>query len=108
VSPGGEYPVLAALDPPRDESAFPAIRETSADELRDELAYVRYRLEVLVDRRFLRPFTVAEAEQYRHFGARELRLLDALGHARPAPVGIGIRLKLFRTSTRGGSGLETE
>jgi hypothetical protein len=45
----------------------------------DELAYVRYRLDVLVTRRFLRPFTAAEAGQYRDFAAREMRLLDALG-----------------------------
>jgi hypothetical protein len=86
--------VLAALDPRRDGLAFPAIRELTTDELRDELAYVRYRLDVLVHRRFLRPFTVAEGEQYRDFAARELRLLDALGHAWPGRVSVGLRLQM--------------
>jgi hypothetical protein len=61
----------------------------------DELAYVRYRLDVLVTRRFLRPFTAAEAGQYRDFAAREMRLLDAL-----AALGTnGLRNAEFTMST---------
>jgi hypothetical protein len=88
VSPGGDYRVVAALEPFRDDSALPAIRDMRAD----ELAYVRYRLDVLVARRFLRPFTVVEAEQYREFAARELRLLDALGQDRPLRLCVGARV----------------
>jgi len=55
----------------------------TTDDLRDELASVRDRLDRLVDQRLLTPFEfeVEDEATYRALAARELLLLDAIRRA---------------------------